>query len=212
MATNVLVPFYSSYGHVLEMARAVEEGAAGVDDTEVRLRRIPEIEAAEEAMSEQEPYVEAQKEMEDMDRVTIDDMRWADGIVWGIPTRFGNMAAQVKQFIDQLGGLWQNGELADKATGVFVSTNTTHGGQETTTITSLIPLLHLGMVFVGTPYSQNPEIMTGDGIGGSPYGPATIAGPTGERTPVAEELEPARRLGARVTKVARQLQPLREEE
>ncbi len=210
MTTNILIPFYSSYGHVHQMAEAVAEGAASIEQTEVRVRRIPELDDAEEAMSSQDPYREAQEQMEDIDRVTVDDMRWADGVVWGTPTRFGNMAAQVKQFIDQLGPLWQNGELANKATGVFTSTNTIHGGQETTIITSLVPLLHLGMVFVGTPYSHNPQIMTDEGIGGSPYGPSTVAGPGGERQPVEDELETARNLGSRVAEVSAQLKKLRE--
>lgn len=209
MTTNVLVIFYSSYGHIHRMAGAVSEGAEGVEGTEVRVRRIPELEPARRAMSSQSPYVQAQEAMGDIPEAAHDDLRWADGIIWGTPTRYGSMTAQMKQFIDTTGSLWQNGELEDKATGIFTSTATIHGGQESTILTSLVPLLHLGMVFVGTPYGQNPQIMTTDGIGGSPYGPATLAGGDGSRQPVEAELITARNLGSRVAKVASHLRNMR---
>jgi NAD(P)H dehydrogenase (quinone) len=210
MKSRIAVIYYSSYGHTYEMAQATVDGARKAG-AEVRLRRVAELPDAEKAMSTQDAYVEAQQEQADVEVATLDDLRWADGVVWGVPTRYGNMPAQLKQFIDTTGPLWQKGELEDKATGIFTSTATIHGGQESTILTSLVPLLHLGMVFVGTPYGQNPQIMTDEGIGGSPYGPGTIAGPDGSRTPVQEELETARRLGARVAEVAALLRPMREE-
>lgn len=203
MAT-VLVTYYSSYGHVHSMARAVAEGAERAG-AEVRLRRIPELEAAREAMSGQDAYRQAQEAQSDVPEVTHDDLRWADGICWGMPTRYGNMPAQVKQFIDTTGPLWQQGELEDKATGIFTSTATIHGGQESTILTGLVPLLHLGMIFVGTPYGQNPQIMVTDGVGGSPYGPGTLAGGDGSRQPVDSELQTAHNLGSRVARVAEAL-------
>ena len=212
MAMNVLVVYYSSYGHTWQMAQAAEEGARGEGGTEVRLRRIPELEEARKAMSGQEFYVQVQSQMADIPEVTQDDLRWADGIIWGIPTRFGNMPAQVKQFLDTLGGLWMQGELEDKATGIFTSTATIHGGQESTILTSLVPLLHLGMIFVGTPYGQNPQLLTTDGVGGSPYGPGTLAGGDGSRQPVEQELTGARNLGSRVAKVAARLKDLRQQQ
>ena len=151
----------------------------------------------------------AQQEQADIPVVTHDDLRWADGIAWGTPTRYGNMSAQMKQFIDTTGGLWLKGELEDKATGIFTSTATIHGGQETTILTALVPLIHLGMVFVGTPYGQNPQILVTDGIGGSPYGPGTLAGTDGSRQPVEAELTTARNLGSRLTRVAGCLKNLR---
>jgi NAD(P)H dehydrogenase (quinone) len=211
MAANVLVTYYSTYGHTWKMAQSVEEGARSVPGAEVRLRRIPELQEARKALSSQDFYVQVQKQMEHIPEVTHDDLRWADGIIWGIPTRYGNMPAQVKQFIDTTGSLWQNGELEDKATGIFTSTATIHGGQESTILTSLVPLLHLGLIFVGTPYGQNPQIMTTDGIGGSPYGPGTLAGDDGSRQPVEEELTTARNLGSRVARVAGRLSGMREE-
>src|SRR5258707_11333073 len=151
MTTNILVTFYSTYGHVHRMALAVAEGAESVPDSTVRLRRIAELEEARKALSAQNAYVRAQQPQAGIPEVTHDDLRWADGIAWGTPTRYGNMTAQMKQFIDTTGGLWLKGELEDKATGIFTSTSTIHGGQETRILTALVPLIHLGMVFVGTP-------------------------------------------------------------
>lgn len=207
---KVLVVYYSTYGHIWRMAQAVVEGAEQSGRHEVRLRRIPELEEARKVLSEQDYYVQVQEQQSDIPEVTHDDLRWADGIVWGTATRYGNMTAQMKQFIDTTGPLWQNGELEDKAAGVFTSTATIHGGQETTIITSMIPLLHLGMVFVGTPYGQNPQILTIEGIGGSPYGPSTIADSDGSRQPVEDELLTARNLGNRVADVAEALVPVRQ--
>jgi NAD(P)H dehydrogenase (quinone) len=209
MTTNVLIAFYSTYGHIHRMALAVAEGAESVPDSTVRLRRIPELEEARKALSAQDAYVRAQQAQADIPVVTHDDLRWADGIAWGTPTRYGNMSAQMKQFVDTTGGLWLKGELEDKATGIFTSTGTIHGGQETTILTALVPLIHLGMVFVGTPYGQNPQILVTDGIGGSPYGPSTLAGTDGSRQPVEAELITARNLGSRLARVAGRLKDLR---
>ncbi|HUF50190.1 MAG TPA: NAD(P)H:quinone oxidoreductase [Longimicrobiales bacterium] len=208
--TRVLVVYYSSYGHTHEMAKAVADGAKSVAGTEVLLRRVPELADARRAMSTQEAYVRAQEAQQDVPEVTLDDLRSADGVAWGTPTRYGNMAAQLKQFIDTTGELWQQGALEDRATGVFTSTATTHGGSETTILTTMVTLLHLGMVLCGSPYGQNPAIMTDEGVGGSPYGPSTIAGPDGSRTPVDDELETARNLGSRIARVAAALKVMRE--
>lgn len=212
MAANVLVVYYSAYGHTHRMAKSVVEGAEGVGGTEVRLRRVPELEEARRAMSTQEYYLKAQEAQSSIPEATHDDLRWADGIAWGIPTRYGNMPAQVKQFIDTTGSLWANGELEDKATGIFTSTATIHGGQESTILTSLVPMLHLGMIFVGTPYGQNPQIMVTDGVGGSPYGPGTLAGGDGSRQPVESELTTAANLGKRIARVSALVKELRRTE
>jgi NAD(P)H dehydrogenase (quinone) len=209
MPTNILVVYYSSYGHLFKMAQAVEAGAKSVADTDVRLRRVAELESAGKHMSAQPAYVAAQEAQKDVPIANNDDLRWADGVCFGTPTRYGNMAAQMKQFIDGTGGLWLKGEMEDKAAGIFVGTGTIHGGQETTAITTMVPLLHLGMVICGTPYGQNPHILVTDGIGGSPYGPGTLAGPDGSRQPVESELTTARNLGSRIAKVAAQLKALR---
>ena len=209
MPTNVLVAYYSTFGHVYKMAQSVADGARGVADTDVRLRRFPELSEVKAAMSGSKHYqasVEAQK---DVAEVTHDDLRWADGICWGTPTRYGNMIAQMSAFLGTTAQLWLKGELEMKAAGVFASTSTIHGGQEATVLTSFVPLLHLGMVIVGTSYGENPQILTTDGIGGSPYGPGTLAGPDNSRQPEERELTTARNLGSRVARVASQIKTLR---
>lgn len=200
--TKLLVTYYSSYGHMYKMAQAAAEAAAEHDEYEVKLKKIPELEAARKAMSEQEAYVQAQEAQKDIEEVTLDDLDWADGIVWGIPTRFGNMPAQVKQFMDTAGGLWAQGKLEGKAAGIMSSTNTVHGGQESTILSSMVPLLHFGMIFVGSSYGENPEMNTHKLQGGSPYGPSTVAGPDGSKMPTEGDLNMAGRLAERVAKVA----------
>jgi len=203
--TELLIVYYSSYGHTFKMAKAARDGAKDLTDVNVKLVKVPEFESARKAMSEQEAYVKAQKDQEEIPEVTQEDLKNADGILWGIPTRFGNMPAQVKQVLDSCGGLWANGELEDTVTGIFTSSNTLHGGQESTILSSLIPMLHLGMIFVGTPYGQNPELSETEFQGGSPYGPSTVAGPDGSRLPNESELKMVKRLAARVARVAKGL-------
>jgi NAD(P)H dehydrogenase (quinone) len=203
MLTNTLVVFYSTYGHVHRLARAVEEGAAGAPSTEVRLRRVPELAEARKALEGSEAYQRAQEAQRHVPVATLDDLRWADGIAWGTPTRFGNMSAQMKQFLDSTGPLWQRGELEDKPAGVFTSTATVQGGHETTIVSAMLPLLHLGMILMGTPYGQNPQILTAtEAIGSSPYGPGTIAGMDGSLEPKPADLQAARNLGARIARFA----------
>jgi NAD(P)H dehydrogenase (quinone) len=202
MSTKVLVVYYSTFGHVYQLARAVEEGACKFSGAEVRLRRVPELEEARRALSGLESYRQAQEAQRHIPESTHDDLRWADGIAWGTPTRFGNMSAQLKQFIDSTGPLWQKGELEDKPAGVFTSTSAVQGGHETTILSTLIPLLHLGMTVIGTPYGQNPQLLTTDSIGSSPYGPGTIAGIDGALQPKPPDLETARNLGLRIARFA----------
>lgn len=211
-SSKILIAYYSAYGHTHKMAKSVAEGAGSVEGTEVRLRRIPELHEARQASSGSKSYEKSQEQQADIQEVTHDDLRWADGILWGTPTRYGNMTAQMKYFIDTTGGLWQAGELEDKVTGIFTSTATIHGGQESTILTALVPLLHLGMIFIGTPYGQNPQILTTDGIGGSPYGPATMAGGDGSRQPDERELKTARNLGSRAANVAARVKDLRQKQ
>ncbi|MCC3143921.1 NAD(P)H:quinone oxidoreductase [Halanaerobium sp. Z-7514] len=200
--TKVLITYYSSYGHIFKMAQSAAEALKDNQDFEVKLSKIPELEAARKGMSSQAAYVEAQKAQADIKEATHADLEWADGIVWGIPTRFGNMPAQVKQFIDTAGGLWAKGALEGKVTGIMSSTNTVHGGQESTILSSLIPLLHLGMIFVGSPYGENKELSEFKLQGGTPYGPSTIAGGDGSQMPTDGDLNMAKRLAERVAKVA----------
>jgi NAD(P)H dehydrogenase (quinone) len=196
MPTRLLVAYYSLHGHVERLAQAVSDGATSVRNTEVRLRRVPDDDDGNGASRS-------------MPAATHDDVRWADGIAWGTPTRYGIMATPLKRFLDGMVALWQRGELEDKPTGVFTSSATVHGGQESTILTTLVPLLHFGMIFVGTPYVQNPQIMTADAVGGSPYGPSTIAGPDGTRAVSPSDLLTARNLGIRLARVATALKIVR---
>jgi NAD(P)H dehydrogenase (quinone) len=196
MATRVLVVYYSLNGHVASLARAIGAGAESVRNTTVRLRRFPELDKGRPVQSA-------------LDEATLDDLRWADGIAWGTPTRYGAMATPMKLFLDGMIDIWKSGELEDKPAGVFTSTASIHGGQESTILTTLVPLLHFGMIFIGTPYVQNPQIMTADAIGGSPYGPSTVAGPDGKRTVLDVELVIARNFGIRLARVASALKIVR---
>jgi NAD(P)H dehydrogenase (quinone) len=202
--TKILIPYYSAYGHMYQMVNAVAEGAKDAG-AEVKIVKVAEFDVVREAMSSQEWYVKAQEAQNDIPVATHDDLRWADGIVWGIPTRYGSMPAQMKQYLDSAGGLWMNGELEGKPTAIVSSSGSIHGGQETTIITSLVPLLHFGLIFVGLPYGENPEQLTAEAVGGSPYGASTVAGPQGEEQPKEVDITMAKRIGARVTKVAKAL-------
>jgi NAD(P)H dehydrogenase (quinone) len=140
------------------------------------------------------------EQQKDISVCTLDDLREADGVIFGSPTRYGNMTAQMKQLIDSTGSLWLKGEMEGKPAGVFTSTASTHGGQETTLLTMMVPLLHLGMLIVGVPYSTEGMIHT-EARGGTPYGATTIAGPQGELQPAPGDLTIARALGRRVAEI-----------
>jgi NAD(P)H dehydrogenase (quinone) len=201
---KVLIVYYSKYGHVLKLARAVQNGADSVEGVEVVLRRAPEFpEDLQEIMQSEHarPVWEQQK---DIPECTAEDVRDADAVIWGSPTRFGNMTAQMKRLLDGLAGLWVEGKLEGKPTGVFTSTATTHGGQETTLLSMMIPLIHLGMIVVGVPYSTE-GMLHAEGRGGTPYGPSTVAGSNNALAPTAEDLSIAEALGRRVAQVALRL-------
>ncbi len=201
---KILVAYYSLYGHMLEMAHAVADGAREVPGTDLRLRRVQEFEAVEKTIEGNDFMRQVRDRQRDIPVCTLDDLREADGMLFGSPTRFGNMTAQMKQLFDSAGSLWQKGELEGKPAGVFTSTGTTHGGQETTLLSMMIPLLHLGAIIVGVPYSYIGMIHT-DARGGTPYGASTIAGPTGELKPRPEDLELARLQGHRVAMITTKL-------
>jgi len=196
--TKVLVLYYSSYGHVETMAAAVAEGARGVDGVEVTVKRVPELMDAETAKNAGIKLDQAAPVAEPADLADY------DAIVFGTPTRFGNMAAQMRNFLDRTGGLWAQGKLIGKVGSVFVSTGT--GGGNETTITSFHnTLLHHGMVIVGLPYAAEDLAKIDEVKGGSPYGAATIAGADGSRQPTERELGLARFQGAHVARIASKL-------
>jgi NAD(P)H dehydrogenase (quinone) len=202
MPTRIQVVFYSMYGHVYRMAEAVAEGArsAGAD---VELLRVPEL-IPDEAL-ERSGAKAAQAAFAHVPVATVDRLPEADGIIFGTPTRFGNMAAQMRNFLDQTGGLWMKGALIGKVGSVFTSTATQHGGQESTILSTHITLLHHGMVIVGAPFSE-PRISSIAAMnGGSPYGAGTITGGDGARLPSEDELAIARFQGGHVAKIAAKL-------
>ena len=201
---KILVVYYSMYGHVLQLARAVEQGAKSVAGAEVKLRRVAEFEEIIKKTADNEFMVKVRQQQADIPICTLDDLREADGIVFGSPTRYGNMTAQMKQLIDSTASLWLEGKLEGKPAGVFASTGSTHGGQETTLVTMMIPLIHLGMIIVGVPYSTEGMLHT-EARGGTPYGATTIAGPRGELQPTPEDLAIAKVLGQRVATVTKKL-------
>jgi NAD(P)H dehydrogenase (quinone) len=193
---KVLVLYYSMYGHIETMAEAVAEGVRSVKGAEATIRRVPEL------MSEEAARKAGGKLDQSAPIVTVDELPKYDAIIFGTPTRFGNMCAQMRNFLDQTGRLWQNGALVGKVGSVFTSTATQHGGQETTITSFHTTLLHHGMIIVGVPYTcPQIGIMT-EITGGSPYGASCLAGSDGSRKPSENELKIARFQGAHVAEVA----------
>ncbi len=201
---RILIVYYSLYGHTFKMARAVEEGAKSVSGVDVQLRRVEEFEVVLSKTANDPVLSKVRDEQKSIPVCTLEDLRAADAVIFGSPTRYGNMTAQMKQLIDSTAGLWLKGEMEGKPAGVFTSTASTHGGQETTLLTMMIPLLHLGMIIVGVPYSTEGMIHT-EARGGSPYGASTIAGGRGELQPAEGDLTIARALGKRVAEAAKKL-------
>lgn len=203
MATKIKVVFYSMYGHVYQMANAIVAGAAAVEDTEVSLYQVPEI-MSDEAL-EKAGALDARNSFAHVPEISPDQLADADAIIFGTPTRFGNMAAQMRNFLDQTGGLWMNGALIGKVGSVFTSTGTQHGGQETTLTSFHTTLLHHGMVIVGVPYSEASLMNMDEITGGTPYGASTLAGTDGSRQPSENELVIARFQGRHVAEIAAKL-------
>jgi NAD(P)H dehydrogenase (quinone) len=197
--SRILVLYYSSYGHVERLAEDIAIGARSVEGTSVSIKRVPEIipavVAASAGIKLDQPAQVAKPE----------ELAQYDAIIFGTPTRFGNMASQMGSFLDQTGGLWAKGSLIGKVGSVFSSTGTQHGGQETTIISFHTTLLHHGMIVVGVPYSC-PELVNMEEItGGTPYGASTLAGADGSRMPSANELAIARFQGRHVAEITKKL-------
>jgi NAD(P)H dehydrogenase (quinone) len=200
---KVLVLFYSTYGHVFQLAQAVAEGAAEVTGVDVVLKRVPETLPPE--VIQKMGAADAQRTFAGVPVATVDDLADAGAIVFGTPTRFGNMTGQMRQFLDATGGLWAKGTLVGKVGSVFASSATQHGGQESTILSFHTTLLHHGMVIVGLPYSFQGQTRMDEITGGSPYGTSTIAGGKGERRPSENELAAARFQGRHVAEIAKKL-------
>ncbi|HEB34616.1 MAG TPA: NAD(P)H:quinone oxidoreductase, partial [Candidatus Aminicenantes bacterium] len=195
--------YYSMYGHIHRMAEAVAEGAKGVEGAEVEMCRVPET--LPEEVLKMMGALEAQKAFAQVPECTVDKLGEVDAIIFGTPTRFGNMCAQMRQFLDATGNLWAESALVGKVGSVFTSSNTQHGGQESTILSFHSTLLHLGMVIVGLPYSFQGQMRMDEITGGSPYGASTIAGGQGERMPSENELAAARFQGKHVAMIASKL-------
>jgi NAD(P)H dehydrogenase (quinone) len=200
---KILVVYYSMYGHIHRMAEAVAEGARSMEGAEVKMCRVPETLPAE--VLEKMGAVEAQKSFSHIPVCTVEELGAADAVIFGTPTRFGNMCGQMRQFLDATGQLWVSGALVGKVGSVFASSATQHGGQESTLLSFHITLLHQGMVIVGLPYAFQGQMRIDEITGGSPYGATTIAGGKGERLPSQNELYAARYQGRHVAAIAARL-------
>src|ERR1700731_2143481 len=196
---RILVLYYSSYGHIEAMARAQAEGASRVALTHVIVKRVPELVPADICRSS------GFRLDQPAEVCGPDELEQYDAIIFGTPTRFGNMAAQMRNFLDQTGGLWGRGALVGKVGSVFCSTASQHGGQETTITSFHSTLLHHGMIIVGVPYTESGLTYMDDITGGAPYGATTLAGADGSRQPSENELKIARFQGKHVAEIATKL-------
>ena len=200
---KVLIVYYSTYGHVHKMAEAIAEGVGEVSGAEAVMRRVPETLPSD--VLDKMGAVDAQKAMTHVPICTVDELASADAVIFGTPTRFGNMCGQMRQFLDATGQLWAEGALVGKVGSVFTSSATQHGGQESTILSFHITLLHHGFVVVGLPYAFQGQMRIDEITGGSPYGASTIAGGSGERMPSENELDAARFQGKHVAQIALKL-------
>ena len=203
---KILLVYYSMFGHLHRMMQAAADGAGEVEGVVTEMRRVPET--LPEDVLEKMGALEAQKQFTHVEICEIPDVAMlaaADAIIFGAPTRFGNMCAQMRQFLDATGGLWASGALIGKVGSVLTSSATQHGGQESTILSFVNTLMHHGMVVVGLPYSFEGQSRIDEITGGSPYGAATITGPQGERWPTPNELEAARFQGRHVAGIASKL-------
>lgn len=200
---NIAIIQYSMYGHIFKMAEAVAAGVREVAGCEATIKRVPET-LPDEVLGMM-GALEAQKGMAHVPVATVDDLAGADAVIFGTPTRFGNMCGQMRQFLDATGGLWMKGALIGKPASVFCSSATQHGGQESTILSFHTTLLHQGMIVIGLPYSFAGQMDLAEVTGCSPYGASTIAGGRGERMPSENELAGARFQGAHVARIALKL-------
>lgn len=200
---KIQIIFYSMYGHVYRMAEAVADGARQAAGAEVSLFQVAEL--VPDAALERSGAKAARQLFAHVPIALAQQLAEADAIIFGTPTRFGNMAAQMRNFLDQTGGLWAKGALIGKVGSVFTSTGSQHGGQETTITSFHTTLLHQGMIIVGVPYSCQELVNMNEITGGSPYGAGTLAGSDGSRQPTANELAIARFQGKHVAEITRKL-------
>ena len=200
---NILVLYYSMYGHVYSLAQSIAKGAKDIAGANVEIKKVPET--LSDDILEKMGALKAKDAQKDIKIASLDDLEKADAIIFGTPTRFGNMCAQMRAFLDATGGLWMKGALVGKVGSVFTSSNTQHGGQESTILTFHTNLLHHGMIIVGLPYTFEKQMQTNTIMGLSPYGVSTVAGMKGERSITEEEKDAAIFLGKRVAEITNKL-------
>lgn len=200
---KTLIVFYSTYGHIYKLAEAIAAGAREVEGNEVVIKRVPETLPRE--ILDKTGATGAQKAFEHVPVATPEELADYDAIIFGTPTRYGNLCGQMQAFMDSTGGLWARGALVGKVGSAFVSTATQHGGQETTLRAFHTELLHHGFVIVGLPYAWQGQMGHEEVTGGTPYGASTVAGGQGERQPSANELEGARFQGRHTAEIAKKL-------
>lgn len=200
---KIVIPFYSLYGHIWKMAEAIAEGAHSVAGVQAEIKRIPETLTPE--ILEKMGALDAQKKMAHIPVCTLEDLSQANAVIFGTPTRFGNMCGQMRHFLDTTGGLWFKGTLVGKVGGAFTSSATQHGGQESTLLNFFTNLLHHGMIIVGLPYTFTGQMRIDELTGCSPYGASTITGGKGERMPSENELEGARFQGHYTATIVKKL-------
>lgn len=201
---KILILYHSIYGHILKMAQFAKEGASSVPGVETVLLRAAEFPEEEQRLKNSEHGSKIWEQQKNIPICQIEDLKQADGFLIGCPTRYGNMTAQMKRLIDSTVSLWLAGSLEGKPVGLFTSTATTHGGQESTLLSMMNPLIHLGMIIVGVPYST-PGMLHTEGRGGTPYGASTLAGTDNSLQPTVEDLEIVKALGKRVAQIALKL-------
>ncbi|OIO03539.1 MAG: NAD(P)H:quinone oxidoreductase, type IV [Desulfovibrionaceae bacterium CG1_02_65_16] len=200
---NIAIVYYSMYGHIQAMAKAAAKAAGEVPGVSAAVYRVPET-LSDDILGKM-GALDAAKAQADVPLATPEVLAQADGILFGTPTRFGNMTGQMRQFLDSTGGLWAKGALIGKPAGVFTSSGTQHGGQESTILTFIPTLLHQGMLVVGLPYSFTGQMGVDEIVGGSPYGASTIAGGDGSRTPSERDLDGVRFQARRLAEIAKKL-------
>jgi len=199
---KILVIYYSLFGNTLKMARAVVKGAESITDAQVSLMRVPEL-MPQEIIDKNERMKRIQSLQKDIPIAKVEDLSKFDAFIFGSPTRYGNMCSQMKNFLDQTGSLWQKGVFIGKPAAIFTCSATLHGGQESTLLSMMIPLLHFGMIIVGVPYSV-PELTTTKS-GGTPYGATAVVGPDADQPPTEIDLKIAEALGQRVAEITKKL-------
>lgn len=197
---KILIIYYSMFGNTFELAKHIAQGAKTVEGAEVIIKQVPEL-IPESVINSDEKIKAAKEKQKDIPIVSVQELADYDAIIWGTPTRYGNVCSQMRNFIDQTGALWTSGKLENKIAGVFTSTASLHGGQETTLISAMLPLFHMGMIVVGVPYSVTE--MSTTKTGGTPYGPTHVAGPNSDNKIDSDEAAIAEAFGKRIAEITK---------